>query len=100
MSQPFVKFVAKTLMYTLFVIFIVASTVQYPVLETESIRFSDVYKNFTNNFSEYVSRHDLKYTFFENDFFFRASDPTALDLLVSVWVIGNFKRKKKKRCVS
>jgi hypothetical protein len=88
MSQPFVKFVAQTLSYMVFVALIIASTIEFAELEADVDCFSDLYPNFTKAFSHYVEREDLKYKFFESDFYFRPYAPSVIDLIISVWIVG------------
>jgi hypothetical protein len=90
MSQPFVKFVAQTLSYMVFVALIIASTIEFAQIETRAERFSTQYPNFTKNFVHYVEREDLKYKFFESDFYIREFAPSLIDVIISVWIVGKF----------
>lgn len=48
------------------------------------------YPHNVHNYTEYHERSDLKFKPQYNDFHFRPSMPSTLDIVVSIWIIGIF----------
>jgi hypothetical protein len=90
MSQPCVKFVISIISYAGFVSLLIVSSLQFAQVEKESSRFSVRFPVFKDNLTEYVERTDLRYRFFQDDFYLRASVPNTIDLVISIWVVGLF----------
>lgn len=90
MSQPCIKFVTHTTFYVVFIALIIVSSLQFAEVEKNAVKFSDFYPKFVDNFTSYVNNSNLKYKFFDSDFYIRPSFPSNIDIVITIWVIGKY----------
>ena len=53
------------------------------------VKFSELFPNYTLIMESYSKRKDLKYHIDFTDFVIRDRKPTTLDIVISIWIIGN-----------
>lgn len=95
MALPCVKFISHFASYLAFLCMIISSSVRFAYDESNSksiatTRFQCQFTKYFSNFSEYTNRSDLAYKPDFYDFYIRPTRPSGLDLVISIWVIGNF----------
>ena len=89
MSLPCVKFISHLASYLAFIVMILASNLRFTLIETRLDKFSCTYLHLFDNFTLYVEKKDLKYQPQFNDFYLRSHVPSELDVLITVWILGN-----------
>ena len=90
MSIPFIKFLAFTISYFAFVAMIIISSLQFQNDQNTRDRFSLIYPEYTHNFSAYIQSKGLNYQFKPYDFYIRKDKPDYLDIVICIWLFGNF----------
>ncbi len=90
LRQPCIKFVAHTIMYLVFVVLIMISSLQFTNQEKNESRFSKHYPNLTVTMETYVNNTDLPYRAAFADFYLRPSLPNQLDIVINIWIIGDY----------
>ena len=96
MSQPCIKFFSHFASNILFVIMVSFNYSEIFENTQEELSFKKIYKytsNYTKIFEDYSKRKDLKIHSDFNDFYIRPYTPTTLDLVISIWIIGQFWRE-------
>lgn len=88
MAQPCIKFIAHTASYLAFVIFIIASSIKIDA-NLKYNQFSKTYPNYNETFVNYVANTSFKFRFPTSDFIIRDENPTILDYILSVWILGS-----------
>jgi hypothetical protein len=100
MSQPCIKFFSHFASNLLFVGMIsfryLDFTYTYP---EETMTFKKLYNhtNFTKIYDDYVYRKDsnLSYKVDFSDFYIRKHNPSTLDIIITVWIVGQFWQEAK-----
>lgn len=88
MTQPCIKFITHTTFYGVFIALIIVSSLQFANEETRIEKFSTRYPSYYENFTNYMSNQQLKYKFFEFDFYIRSSFPSNIDIAITIWIVG------------
>lgn len=94
LSLPSIKFISHFVSYIVFVIFIIVSSFTRETLETQVSMLKNTKSpifHHNETFVHYVSRSDLKIHLNFSDIFVRPTGTLYIDLLITVWVVGNFK---------
>lgn len=52
------------------------------------VKFSDLFPNFTSYMGVYSKRTDLKYHIDFSDFVIREFQPSTLDIVICIWILG------------
>lgn len=88
MCLPSIKFITFTISYIVFIIMLVASSLQFAEEEKQREKFSTFYPEYLNNFTLYFKNENLKYKFETEDFYIRNNVFRNIDLAICVWLIG------------
>lgn len=96
MSLPCVKFISHFASYLSFIGMVIASNLRFAKEEKQLERFSLKYSNYFSNFTEYAEKIDLVYQTDFSDFYIRSYKPSDLDLLITIWVLGQTWHEIKK----
>ncbi|RMZ93519.1 short transient receptor potential channel 3-like [Brachionus plicatilis] len=96
MSLPCVKFISHFASYLSFIGMLIASSLRFAKEEKQLERFSHKYSNYFSNYTEYVENIDYVHQVDFSDFYIRSYKPSDLDLLITIWVIGQTWHEIKK----
>jgi len=88
MSRPVIKFLSHFASYLCFIVMIVVDYLQYDYEDKVYLKFSSLLPNYTKILNNYSKRNDLTYNLDFTDFVIRDSQPTQLDIVISIWVLG------------
>lgn len=88
LSQPCVKFVAHTATYIIFILMIIISSIQYSIEETPKFS-SYLGDQLFATYIQYRSQALPQYRFDFKDFYVRKEAPTALEFIITIWIMGN-----------
>ena len=77
---------------------VLASNLRFTLIEKKLDKFSCVYPDKFYNFSLYVNNEEIdtgniRYRPQFTDFYIRPHNPSELDVLITVWIIGNLNNK-------
>ena len=91
MSQPAIKFISHFASYLIFIGMIITTYFQYSLEEEngEDKNFNTHFKNYSKDLEEYSKRTDILIHLDFNDFVMRQHQPNRLDIIISIWIIGN-----------
>ena len=88
MGQPFIKFIAHTTGYLIFIGLVISQILRidydYTNVEKLSTKFPQYYKTFLN----YTKNETMKFGVFNSDLVFRAHAITIFDYICMIWIIG------------
>lgn len=88
-TQPCVKFIMHIITYLFFICLLIASRLQYIHQEKQNKQLSKSYPNEYSIYKAYIGNKKLKYRFSETDLYFRVDDLSEIDILISIWILGN-----------
>ncbi len=94
MSQPFIKFSSHTITNLFFILLIITSSILFSDELNSSRVFSDImpssyFENYTKlkNMSQ-TNDSMFKYKYEMDDFHVRIGQPSFIDLLISIFIVG------------
>ena len=92
MSLPCIKFISHFASYLTFIVLIIATNLGFSYEESElkKNKFSQKYELFKQNYSSYIHNDKLDPPKFK-DFCIRPDHPSGLDVVITIWIIGNLK---------
>ena len=96
MNLPCVKFISHLASYLSFISMVIASNLRFANEEKRLERFSLKYSDYFSNFTEYAEKVDLVYQVDFQDFYIRPYKPSDLDVLITIWVLGQTWHEIKK----
>ena len=70
---------------------ILASNLRFTLIEKKLDKFSCTHSDKFDNFTSYINKTDLKYQPRFTDFYIRPHSPSELDVLITVWILGQNK---------
>jgi hypothetical protein len=91
LSLPIIKFISHFASYLSFILIVITYNLQFVSDGTHLARFSENFPYFFSNFSAYTEREDLYYVIQFDDFYIRPNSPSLLDIILSIWIIGEFR---------
>ena len=86
MSLPSIKFISHFASYLIFIAILVAMNIELAYTDPGE-KFSVLFKSMHACYSEYVEKKLAIVTQY-NDFYFRPSAPTSIEIVISIWIIG------------
>lgn len=89
-NQPFLKFISHTTSYFCFIAMIIVSSLTFAQEQQKCDLFSLTYPEYNASFVTYVNTQAFKYRFPTHDFYIRLHKPNYLDLVITLWILGNF----------
>lgn len=96
MSLPCVKFISHLASYLSFIGMVIASNLGFAKEEKRLERFSLKYSDYFSNFTKYTEKIDLVYQTDFKDFYIRSYKPSDLDVMITIWVLGQTWHEIKK----
>ena len=87
MNQSCVKFISHMASFLFFIVMVIATYLEYS-FEEEFDDFKISFPNYTESFEKYSKREDLPIHLTFSNFVIRKHVPTALDIIISIWIIG------------
>lgn len=98
LKQPCIKFLGHTTSYAIFIMLIILSSLLFAgEFQKPLQRFSEIYSRLSNILNNSISlcqttyQNNCSYYPQNNDFYFRPSTPTWIDIAVTIFVVGNNK---------
>ena len=77
------------LTYIILVVLLFMSSLEFADEEVHRDKFSDLYPELHDNFTDYCSNENFKYRFEVDDFYIRRNNPSNLDIILCIWLFGN-----------
>jgi hypothetical protein len=90
MCLPCVKFITFAASYIFFLIVIILASFRLFQQPIDYKKFSHAYSHLFPNYTAYAKNDALKIKFEPVDFYFRSDQPFSLDILICVWLLGDF----------
>ena len=87
MNQSCVKFISHMASFLFFIIMLIATYLEYSV-EVEIEDFKNSFPSYKESFETYSKREDLPIHLSFSNFVIRKHVPSALDIIISIWIIG------------
>jgi hypothetical protein len=87
MSLPIIKFISNVASYAAFIGLIIGSSLEFAATENNKHTFSYYFPAYVENFTAYVNS-SLTYKFDVPDFYIRSNEPTNLEILICIWIVG------------